>query len=525
MGGGSAASGFRPTLQSGIDDCPDDPDKELPGECGCGRPDTDSDGDGVVDCNDGCPDDADKTEEGLCGCGRSDIDADGDSVADCLDDCPAHSAKTAEGACGCGNSERDSDNDGTPDCLDDCPADRNKVAPGVCGCGTRDLDGDGDGTFDCQDECPLDPERITDVDTDGDGTADCADACPNNPEKIAPGFCACSTEIFNPDGSVDCDQCPDDPDKLLPGFCGCGEPETDRDGDGVPDCADGCPENPNRTASGRITCTVSFDDPSATYAGFYEQIESNLVAACHDWGQYIDPPTPVILSIEVGFCVDGSTPACAGWSPQIIAAARSTSTAFVRSEPAYDVFEPGAAAEVRTGDDPNGDFPDAEVIMGVNFLDSLWFDPDPETRTAPVGDLDAYSVFLHELGHVLAFNGWRDTFGGELPGIASPFDEATVGNGGAFFFEGPRATAVFGDSVPLDASIFHFDLSDELMKATASFRTRHFISDLDLAVLEDMDILLRDPADVGGDVCAGGVARTARSHRPVRLGPALPRRP
>ena len=37
-------------------------------------PDDDSDGDGTEDCNDNCPDDPDKTEPGQCGCGEPDVD-------------------------------------------------------------------------------------------------------------------------------------------------------------------------------------------------------------------------------------------------------------------------------------------------------------------------------------------------------------------------------------------------------------------------------------------------------------------
>jgi hypothetical protein len=46
------------------------------------------------------------------------------------------------------------------------------------------------------------------------------------------------------DGIPDCnDQCPSDPDKGLPGACGCGVQESggDWDGDGVVDCLDLCP--------------------------------------------------------------------------------------------------------------------------------------------------------------------------------------------------------------------------------------------------------------------------------------------
>ena len=49
--------------------CPDDSGKVAPGQCGCGVADTDTDEDGVADCNDLCPQDPNKLEPGQCGCG------------------------------------------------------------------------------------------------------------------------------------------------------------------------------------------------------------------------------------------------------------------------------------------------------------------------------------------------------------------------------------------------------------------------------------------------------------------------
>ncbi len=65
------------------------------------------------------------------------------------------------------------------------------------------------------------------VDTDGDGTPDCTDGCPLDPAKIAPGQ------------------------------CGCGVADTDTDGDGTADCNDGCPMDPAKIAPGICGCGVS----------------------------------------------------------------------------------------------------------------------------------------------------------------------------------------------------------------------------------------------------------------------------
>jgi hypothetical protein len=47
--------------------------------------DQDFDGDGTADCNDECQLDPEKTLPGLCGCGVSDVDSNGNGTADCLD--------------------------------------------------------------------------------------------------------------------------------------------------------------------------------------------------------------------------------------------------------------------------------------------------------------------------------------------------------------------------------------------------------------------------------------------------------
>ncbi|MEK6798061.1 MAG: hypothetical protein AABZ12_03780, partial [Planctomycetota bacterium] len=53
------------------------------------------------------------------------------------------------------------------------------------------------------------------------------------------------------------DACPADPDKTAPGPCGCGVPDSDADGDTVPDCLDQCPgadDRPDQDHDGIPDC-------------------------------------------------------------------------------------------------------------------------------------------------------------------------------------------------------------------------------------------------------------------------------
>ena len=84
---------------------------------------TDADGDGVSDAEDGCPNDPAKTSPGACGCGNPDTDSDGDGIADCVDNCP--NTPNADQA--------DSDGDGIGDACEPAPA---NSACGVCGAGS-----------------------------------------------------------------------------------------------------------------------------------------------------------------------------------------------------------------------------------------------------------------------------------------------------------------------------------------------------------------------------------------------------
>lgn len=157
--------------------------------------------------------------------------------------CPEDSLKTEPGVCGCDTPDEDTNNNDIIDCLekdvDKCPDDPAKTEPGQCGCGYPDDDANHNGVLDCIELGIVE------------------DDCPDDPQKIKPGKCGCGVEDSpqntadnDKDGVINCyDQCPDNPDITVDDGSGCGTPSvtpgTDRDGDTVPDSEDACPDNPD----------------------------------------------------------------------------------------------------------------------------------------------------------------------------------------------------------------------------------------------------------------------------------------
>jgi hypothetical protein len=97
----------------------------------------DNDGDGAANVCESCDNDADKFAPGKCGCGVPDTDTDGDGKFDCIDNCPSvFNADLADG-----------DGDGKGDACDNCPTTFN----------ADQADGDGNGTGDACEAAPPPP--------------------------------------------------------------------------------------------------------------------------------------------------------------------------------------------------------------------------------------------------------------------------------------------------------------------------------------------------------------------------------
>jgi len=247
-----------------------------------------------------------------------------------------------------------------------------------------------------------------------------------------------------------------------------------------------------------VMYTVTIDDPANLFPAYHASIVSNVLAAGARWSQFLVGDATIDLQI--------------GFSGIPTAEGSSVTTGFVRNNGTFNVFEQGAAAEVRTGMDPNGPSPDGVITIGKNYLvNNLAFDPHPAVRSDPIpaGRTDAVSIFIHEIGHILAINGFRDGFNGSLPGdYESTFDEQTTFDGSNFFFNGPRATALYGKPVPLTfGNYVHLgnadprpgsDLIPDLMNGVQfNTDTRYDISLLDLDIFCDVG--------VPGTTCQGPV--------------------
>jgi hypothetical protein len=209
-GDGFGNLGF-PANTCPVDGCPNDPSKSSPGECGCGVADTDSDGDGVANCNDGCPNDPTKTSPGVCGCGVPDVDSDGDGVLDCDGDkCPNDPLKVSPGQCGCGVPDTDSDGDGVANCVDNCSSLANPLQADA------DLDGRGDAC----DNCPS-VSNPRQSDCDGDALGDACAITQGAPDCNANGIPDACDIASSTSQDVDQDGVPDECGPVQPGvpFC------------------------------------------------------------------------------------------------------------------------------------------------------------------------------------------------------------------------------------------------------------------------------------------------------------------
>ena len=185
-----------------------------------------------------------------------------------------------------------------------------------------------------------------------------------------------------------------------------------------------------RSSDAAISFSVAFDDPANQLTTVQAQIEQHVIAAGQRWAGHLIGNG----SIEVLVRTSTSIP---------FAEDRSFTSNFVHTNGAFNVFEQGMTAEIRTGVDPNAADYDVEILLNPDYaVNELWYIRTPlRGRAATDGNrTDAISTFLHEFGHALGFSGWINGTDGTFPGdYQSTYDEHVAFDGTNFFFTGaPR---------------------------------------------------------------------------------------
>lgn len=243
---------------------------------------------------------------------------------------------------------------------------------------------------------------------------------------------------------------------------------------------------------------VQFGDNAALYTAYQSDLSRAAVAAAQGWTQHLAGDfSGLDLTLRINFV---SLPTATG---------RSLSSGFAGLQAdGTTLWHQGAMHELLTGVDVNGAVPDVEINIGTDgyLQHELWFDPDPWQRLAlvPADRTDAVSVLMHEWGHALAFNGWRDGHTGALPGAyASTFDAQvnswTGADGLTLMFSGIQSQALHGAAVPLTlgnyahvgnaAGLDGSSLVPDLMNGVQFARgSRYEVSPLNLAMLADMGV-------------------------------------
>ena len=231
-------------------------------------------------------------------------------------------------------------------------------------------------------------------------------------------------------------------------------------------------------------------------------IRHHIITAVKDWSRHFQTAS-CTLDVEMSLR-DGANRA----------GGRSFASVFFENQhlPGKMLLDQGASYEIRTGIDPNGEAePDIEIFFDPEYFRTLWFDPNPETRTTPMPHqseekIDAYSIILHEIGHALGFNGFLDQTTGQMVGqYLSVYDRWMTFDGRNFFFHGLNAVKVYGQPIVLSRTrnnhhhVAEYEvttdanLTNDVMNGIAfEYSRRYYISPLDIAILLDCGLTLKN---------------------------------
>jgi hypothetical protein len=242
---------------------------------------------------------------------------------------------------------------------------------------------------------------------------------------------------------------------------------------------------------------VTFSGDNGQLSTYYSSVANDLNYAAAEWEKLFVRGSASFLNVDIIF--DNSPTANA--SSLFITPLYSVGPLWVSQQGAVDAVLDGLH-------NPSGPY-DAAIHIGTSYLtNELWFDPNPaNTDSIPIDKTDAASVFLHEFGHIFAFQGDRNQLtGAPSPNAESTFDALVSIQHNTPYFTGYTAETVYGGAVPLTVgNIYHVGnpsgpganletYPGDLMNGNVFYRgTRYTISALDAAIAADLEFVTEVP--------------------------------
>ncbi|WP_207460951.1 hypothetical protein [Azospirillum sp. SYSU D00513] len=245
-----------------------------------------------------------------------------------------------------------------------------------------------------------------------------------------------------------------------------------------------------------------------TVTGASEPQRLAIEAALAYWDKLMPTGASIEVAVDTGLTAAGTlasarSPAVVTVGQRVVTAAEAGALGLAPG--AYDVTQPGAAHEWRTGTDANG-AATADILLSINPSAPLWYSPTPgpsnpaSAAAVPNGQYDAFSVILGALGNALGMEGVRAPATGAMAGTAiSGFDRYITFINGSPYFTGPNAVAVAGGPVPLSTGFYAYTAGGEpvrgVLASSVEMGRTVDAGPLDRAILRDAWI----PATVGTD--------------------------
>jgi Domain of unknown function (DUF4214)/RTX calcium-binding nonapeptide repeat (4 copies) len=251
------------------------------------------------------------------------------------------------------------------------------------------------------------------------------------------------------------------------------------------------------TRSG-FSYTLQLNDPNNLLGDLQAGTLLNLRAAIENWGQFLQTTATINFELQVKPFDTRATGISTGFT-------------FVGVQNGHELWDNFGQHKLITGQDLNGAEPDFVIIIDPTYYrQSIWNDPDPFARTAPVpktgANYDAVSMFQHELMHAFGMWGFADPATGiNNSKDVSRYDALQRSDATGVYFTGAATRAVYGGDLPLSTAwdvnpnYTHYGrtaadgLEHNLMEGSTYSITgdRWYIDRIDLAMLQDVGVPVR----------------------------------